>query len=134
MQQLQECHHTEVRMDIMSKLILQLIATNEMPADDRIQQAISLIIAHKGQTTVKEVRDQLFISERTFERQFIAQVGLAPKQFARIIQFQCSLKQLTDDTFEQLVDVGLDSGFADQSHFIRAFKKYTGKTPSVFLT
>jgi AraC-like DNA-binding protein len=32
-----------------------------------------------------------------------------------------------------MVEIGYDSGFADQSHFIRTFKKYTGLTPSAYL-
>ncbi|MGB5819895.1 MAG: AraC family transcriptional regulator [Saonia sp.] len=123
----------EERVAIFSDLFSKLIACNRIPPHDRIQQAISLILEYKGQTTVKGVRDQLFISERTFERQFIAQVGLTPKQFAKIIQFKSSLQQLSEENYNQLLDIGLDSGFADQSHFIRTFKKYTGATPTEFL-
>ncbi len=63
----------------------------------------------------------------------MAQVGLTPKQFAKIIQFQTSLHYLNNSTYDKLVEVGLDSGFSDQSHFIRTFKKYTEQTPSYYL-
>ena len=79
------------RVEIISTLVLNLIEVNQISPDDRIKQAISLILQSEGQTTIREVRDQLFVSERTFERQFLAEVGLTPKQFARIVQFQCSL-------------------------------------------
>ncbi len=36
---------------------------------------------------------------------------------------------MTDADYASLTDIGFDSGFSDQSHFIRSFKKYTGKTP-----
>ena len=113
--------------------MLQLIARNTARPDDRIQKAISIILENKGQSTIAEVRDQVFVAERTFERQFITQVGLSPKQFAKIIQFKSSLQLLNEENYDQLLDVGLDSGFSDQSHFIRSFKKYTGKTPSEFI-
>lgn len=121
------------QIDIICNLVRALVNANAIPPDDRIQRAIQLIIAHKGQTTVKELRAQLFLTERTLERQFKAQVGLTPKQFARIIQFQTSLRQMTQAGFDKLVEVGLDSGFADQSHFIRTFRKYTGQTLSFYL-
>jgi len=121
------------RVAIVSELMLELVAYNQVPHDDRIQKAISIILEHKGQTTIAAVREQLFITERTFERQFLAQVGLSPKQFAKIIQFKSSLRQLIEERPDQLLDVGLDSGFSDQSHFIRSFKKYTGQTPSEFI-
>jgi AraC-like DNA-binding protein len=31
-----------------------------------------------------------------------------------------------------LADAALSSGFYDQSHFVRFFKRYTGMTPSLF--
>ncbi len=118
---------------IISELMRQLIATQEIPADDTIQQAIRLILQHEGQLTVKEWREQLYLTERTFERKFMHQVGLSPKQFARIIQFQTSLSHLNEANYDKLVEIGLESGFADQSHFIRTFRKYTGQTPSFYL-
>jgi hypothetical protein len=65
---------------IISDLMRQLIALNQVPEDDRIQQAIEIVLQHKGQVSVKELREQLFLTERTFERKFMAQVGLTPKQ------------------------------------------------------
>ena len=75
---------------------------------------------------------QLPVTERTFERNFKSYVGLSPKQFAKIIQFQSSLNRLTKAKFQKLTDIGLESGFTDQSHFIRTFKSYTGQTPSFY--
>ncbi len=117
----------------LCKLMQDLIAYHKVPTDDQIQKAISLILQQKGQLRIAEVREQVYLTERTLERKFIDQVGLTPKQFAKIIQFKSSMKQLSEDTYGQLLDVGLDSGFADQSHFIRSFKKYTGQTPRDFL-
>lgn len=118
---------------IVSQLMLELIKSHNIPQDDIVQQAIHLIIQEEGQVSMKSVREDLYLTERTFERKFLDKVGLTPKQFARIIQFQTSLDQLNQAKYKKLVEVGLDSGFADQSHFIRTFKKYTGQTPSYYL-
>jgi AraC-like DNA-binding protein len=123
----------EEQVKIISSLIRTLIEANNVSPKDRIQQAIGLIIKNKGQIKIKELLEQLHITERTFERNFMNQVGLSPKQFAKIIQFQSSLHQLTQAKFKKLTDVGNDSGFSDQSHFIRVFKKYTSQTPSFYL-
>lgn len=121
------------QVDILSDLMLELIRYHEVPQDDRILRAIQIILQHRGRTSVRELREHLSLTERTLERAFKAQVGLSPKQFARIIQFQSSLSQLTASNYDRLIEVGLDSGFSDQSHFIRTFKKYTGLTPSYYL-
>lgn len=132
-QRLLESENSKDQVEIILDLMTELIRSNRVPENDRIQQAISLILKHGGQLKVKELLEQLFITERTLERDFMSQVGLTPKQFARIIQFQSSLNQLTQTKFNKMTEVGVDSGFADQSHFIRTFKKYTGQTPSYYL-
>ncbi len=120
-------------MDIISALMIELIKENKVPPNDQIQYAISLILEREGQVKIQDLLSEIYVSERTFERKFRAQVGLSPKQFAKIIQFQSSLNRLNEANFDKLVEVGIDSGFSDQSHFIRAFKNYTGQTPSFYL-
>jgi AraC-like DNA-binding protein len=129
-----ESDNSKDQVEIILDLMTQLIKSNRISETDRIQRAISIILKHSGQVQVKELTEQLVITERTLERDFMSQVGLSPKQFAKIIQFQCSLNQLTQTKFNKLTEVGLDSGFADQSHFIRVFKRYTGQTPSHYLS
>ncbi|MEW7291063.1 helix-turn-helix domain-containing protein [Aquimarina sp. 2304DJ70-9] len=130
---LTNCNNLNERVTIISDLMQELITSNQESKDDRIQQAISIILRHNGQIKIKELLEKLYVTERTFERNFMTQVGLTPKQFAKIIQFQCSLHKLNETNYDRLIEVGLDSGFSDQSHFIRTFKKYTGQTPSYYL-
>ena len=131
--QLINSDNLEEQVNIISTLMLQLIQANKISESDKVQQAINIILKHNGQIKGQALLEKLCMTERTFERNFLSQVGLTPKQFAKIIQFQCSLHQLTEAKFNKLVEVGFDSGFTDQSHFIRAFKKYTGQTPAYFL-
>ena len=132
-QRLIDAQSLENQINIISELMVELIENNDLPLNDQIQYAISLILEQEGNIRINEILPQIYMSERTFERKFIAQVGLTPKQFARIIQFQSSLNRLNKANFDKLVEVGFDSGFSDQSHFIRTFKNYTGQTPSFYL-
>ena len=132
-QQLISATTLEEQAQVITRLVLALVKSNQVEPDDRIQQAISIIIEQKGKVQIKELQEQVYLTERTLERNFSAETGLTPKQFARIIQFQTSLRQLTKKSYDKLVDIGFNSGFADQSHFIRAFKKYTGQSPSYYL-
>lgn len=130
---LQSTKNLERRMEVISNLILELVQSTNALRHNQIEQAIALIIKEKGQIKVADVLQKIHMTERTFERNFLKLTGLKPKQFARIIQFQSSLNRLDKNNFESLVTLGMDSGFADQSHFIRTFKKYTGQTPSYYL-
>ncbi len=100
--------------------------------DFKIQQALQLIIQSNGLQTIKAIREALNITERTFERRFTEQTGVTPKQFSKMIQFQVSLDDLSGKDHVQLSDIVYKNGFADQSHFIRVFKAFTGKTPGKF--
>ncbi|MBL4650110.1 MAG: helix-turn-helix transcriptional regulator [Aureispira sp.] len=132
-QELLKTNNLKIQTRILSDLISDLITAHSIPQNDVIQKAISIIIKHKGQIKIQDILKQIYLTERTFERNFSAQVGLSPKQFGRIIQFQFSLNQLNTSNLIKLTQIGLDSGFSDQSHFIRTFKKYTGQTPSHYL-
>jgi AraC-like DNA-binding protein len=117
------------RIAMIAECLLAVFASRKDLFDYKIQQAIQLIIDTNGQLPVKELREKLNIHERTFERRFITQVGLSPRHFSKIIQFQVSLSQLQSNDYAKLSDIVYDNGFADQSHFIRVIKAYTGKTP-----
>jgi AraC-like DNA-binding protein len=117
------------QVEIISNLMRGLISSHNINENDNIQKAIAQILHSKGQLKIKELLKELPLTERTLERNFKAHIGLSPKQFSKIIQFQSSLNQLTKVKFQKLTDIGIDSGFTDQSHFIRTFKSYTGQTP-----
>jgi AraC-like DNA-binding protein len=129
---IEKLNHTaehEKRIYLLATFLLAVFEFRKELFDYKIQQAIQLIIETNGQLPVKELRGKLNIHERTFERRFITQVGLSPKHFSKIIQFQVSLNQLQANDYSKLSDIVYDNGFADQSHFIRVIKAYTGKTP-----
>ncbi|CAN5811644.1 hypothetical protein BH11BAC7_BH11BAC7_30220 [soil metagenome] len=121
-------------INIISSFLSEIFHSQKEKLDYKIQQAVLQIIDSNGLLKIKYLREQLNISERTFERRFLAQVSITPKQFSKIIQFQNSLNDLQEKEFKKLSDIVYQNGFADQSHFIRVFKAYTGKTPKKFLS
>jgi AraC-like DNA-binding protein len=123
--------HSEV-LEIIADYFNELLKEASVNPDYRIKLAINLIMKTSGNVSIKEIRERLSVAERTLERQFVKEIGVTPKQFAKIIQFSTSMKQLTEADYVNLTDISYDSGFADQSHFIRSFKRYTGKTPKEF--
>lgn len=133
LQALLEAGSSKEKVDIITDLMRKLIQEHQVSDNDAIQKGVSIILSNKGQVRIQEVLDEVHMTERSFERHFKAYVGLPPKQFARIIQFQSSLNRLTDENYQKLTEVGYEGGFTDQSHFIRTFKQYTGQTPSFYL-
>lgn len=119
-------------VEILADYFTELLQNASINPDYRIKLAINLILKSNGIISIKELRDQLSVNERTLERHFLKEIGVTPKQFAKIIQFNSSMEQMTEADYVNLTDISYDRGFADQSHFIRSFKRYAGKTPREF--
>jgi len=132
--QILEKSETDQQVTIISEYITQLIQNTSNDPDSSIKLAVSSIIKSKGVIPIKELREQLFITERTFERRFNKEVGVTPKQFAKIIQFSFSYNHLKETDYTTLTNIAYENGFSDQSHFIRSFKRYTGATPKEILS
>jgi AraC-like DNA-binding protein len=132
LKQLNRPQNLKERVKIISTLLSSLFKNKQEELDLTIAHAIQKIISKKGQLTIGDLYKELHLTERTFERRFFSAVGVAAKQFAKIIQFQQSLEQLTVKDYTKLTDIVYANGFADQSHFIKVFKAFTGKTPLAF--
>ncbi|RPE05719.1 AraC family transcriptional regulator [Chitinophaga lutea] len=117
------------RMAILCTFLMQQIRENSRFEDAAIQHALSHIIQSKGSVPMKQLQEQLQLSERSFERKFKQYVGVSPKLFARISRFQASLSQLRNNDFCKLSDLAFDNDYADQSHFIRSFREFAGFSP-----
>lgn len=68
------------------------------------------------------------MSLRAFERRFHAAFHLTPQRFLRRLRLRIASRALVY-TDESLARIALTSGFADQSHFSREFRRQFGRTP-----
>ncbi|WP_114751624.1 helix-turn-helix domain-containing protein [Pleomorphovibrio marinus] len=116
----------------ISEGLTAMIHAKKANFDPTILKAIKGIMHANGLLNLANLAKELQLAKRTLERRFLASTGLLPKQFAMIIQFQNSLSQITQKEYDILTDVVYQNGYADQSHFIRVFKSFTGKTPKSF--
>jgi AraC-like DNA-binding protein len=127
--ELDNCKSADEKISILNRYFYTLSsAYNYGPAD----RAVELILSARGVISVSELCAALYVSERQLERIFRQYIGLSPKYYCRIIQFnyifQCI--QNKDSTW---MDIVHDAGYYDQSHFIRNFKAFTGEEPSSYV-
>lgn len=116
------------RIKIIEQFLLSRI--RDIKADKLITEAVTLIYQSKGAIRIKELNEQLFISQSAFEKRFRKIVGTTPKKFASIIRFNAALDSL--NKARSLTELCYENNFFDQSHFIRDFKQFTGDTPENF--
>lgn len=119
-------------IDVLSAFFISLIKKNKRKENNKVKYCLSKIQAAKGNVVLKDFPRELYISESNFERSFKQTVGISPKLYTRITRFQASLNQLRSRQYQQLSDIAFENNYADQSHFIREFKSFTGMIPHYF--
>ncbi len=67
------------------------------------------------------------LSERQLRRHFLADVGVSPKHYLRLLRFRAALPWALTPTPPDWR--ALDLGFYDQSHMIHEFRDFLGVTP-----
>jgi AraC-like DNA-binding protein len=72
----------------------------------------------------------LAISPRHLERLFHQHLGVRPKEYARLVQFDWAIRHAHART--SWGALAHAAGYADQAHFIRSFVACTSTTPERF--
>ena len=98
-----------------------------------VQTTIDTLLQTQGKTTIKSIVKDDAALKKQLARKFLKEVGLSPKQLGRMIRLQTALKMIINHEDKNLTHIAYDSGYYDQSHFIKDFKAFTGTNPSDFL-
>jgi AraC-like DNA-binding protein len=112
--------------------LLERVARPHVRVDARVEAVIAAINGAAGACRIDRLAAVADSSRRHLERLFREQVGLTPKAYARVVRFTAAAARLTDDPSVPLADVSSDGGYFDQSHMIREFLAFAGRTPDQF--
>ncbi|MFT3749956.1 MAG: helix-turn-helix domain-containing protein [Agriterribacter sp.] len=91
--------------------------------DNRKKKLFELLYASHGSIHVKELSEKAFWSSRQINRYFNQWFGISLKSYCNILRLGSSFKHISEGKLFP------EQNFADQNHFIKAIKKYTGVTP-----
>lgn len=100
--------------------------------DRAVQSGVSVLLQLNGQVSVDKLSRQININRRQLERRFAAAIGLSPKQLAKIMRLQATLKLLLSGQYSSLTELAYEGDYYDQAHFIKDFKEFTGMSPGKF--
>jgi AraC-like DNA-binding protein len=85
-----------------------------------------------GARSINDLAGEVGWSGRHLTDRFRAELGLRPKEAARIARFDRARRALRPGV--RLADLAADHGYADQSHLVRDFQAFAGCAPSRWLS
>lgn len=126
--------HPEIWREIENRRLSSLFnyaCSVSLSEEKKLKDSISLVVRYiqvnyMNLISIKDLSQAAGISLSRLQHVFKEATGLPLKQFILQEKIRKARGMLTDKT---LIDIALDCGFYDQSHFIRHFKKQTGITP-----
>lgn len=122
------CDDTRGCISLIEQWLMRRLARQSASHNlNRIGNAIKHMASNPSQTMESLARTAC-LSPRQFQRVFSRHVGMAPKEYSRIMRFQKSLWMLQNNHSDYAA-IAYECGYSDQSHFIREFRQYSSLTP-----
>ena len=93
------------------------------------KRALAYIEEHLGsKIEVGRIAEHVSLSKSHFSRAFKLSMGSSPMVYVSMRRVERAKLMMTS-TGQQLTEIALACGFADQSHFNRCFRRLTGTSP-----
>jgi hypothetical protein len=135
---LQQEKHTQqpfenLLLDVFNKFIRQGNAKKKIPAwAKELKEIIQDQVDTNLSLSLKEISKGLDVNPSYLSREFSKYFeNLSFGEYIRKLRIEKAI-QLMQTSAYSLTEIAYLTGFSDQSHFTRIFKKHTGKNPSVF--
>lgn len=114
----------------IQSFLINKLQQNYLRAKNKLtQHGVRKILSHNGIMKIDALAKELNISRRYLEMLFKDYVGLSPKHFSRIVQFQHVFSLVKSNQGFSLTQLAYAGEYADQSHFIRTCRQLTGVSP-----
>lgn len=117
---------------------IKLLRSTSLPKTEKgakeLMLAIEQIYISRGNMNLIDLSEMLNCSTRHVRSVFEKFVGMPPKTFCQITRFQSAVAKLLQPRNNTYVDIISESGYYDQAHFIREFKKFSRECPTSWLT
>lgn len=118
---------------LLASLLFSGSASDHLNRRQRsLSDAVSYLNEHFAEpVSLKELADRAALSPFYFTRMFAKETGMTPHQYLLATRIN-SAKFLLKTTGLSIKEVGLNSGFPDESNFCTTFKKWEQMTPSEY--
>jgi AraC-like DNA-binding protein len=127
-----ECLTFEARVGVMEDFLTGM-AARVRGKETMIAVAEQVFSLHGIVGSIPQLAAKTGLGSRQFERQFLRQVGMPPKLFARVARFQTALDAKIAAPARTWLEIAHRLHYHDQMHMIRDFQLLAGDTPKQLL-
>ena len=126
--QLTEAITLDLKLQLLQDFLIRQL---EKAAPDPIYDyCLNRISDAKGLITVAQLEKETGYSSRWLHKKFLEHLGTGPKNLSEIVRFKQFYQVYSTGAQLQSLKDHIYHYYHDQSHFIRAFKRFTGFTPT----
>jgi AraC-like DNA-binding protein len=117
------------KLTCLDKLLAGLVGKRSLRSEITDHALYLLRVKH---LSIAECARSIGVSERRLSQVFREEVGVSPKLWARIHRFQTVTRALHAGVNIPWVELALDCGYYDQSHFANDFRAFSGLDASAY--
>lgn len=122
------------KVEMINTFFIEWAARSVRQNNPLVAESVNFIFKNNGTNSIRQLVKHTGYTERHIERSFMECIGLSPKRFGNIVKLHSFLKLLKNKSRQNtFTRMSYEAGYADQSHLIKEFKKYTGITPNDYL-
>jgi AraC-like DNA-binding protein len=126
--QLVEANSITLKLQLLQIFLIKQL--EKTVADPIYDYCIDRIFGADGLVTVTQLEKETGYSSRWLHAKFSEHLGTGPKNLSEIVRFKQFYQAFSAGANYQSLKEQIYHHYHDQSHFIRAFKRFTGSTPT----
>lgn len=126
--QLADANTPMQKLQLLQDFLIRQLEKTE--ADPIYDYCINRIANSNGLVTVAQLEKETGYSSRWLHNKFTEHLGTGPKNLAEIVRFRQFYQAYSTGAELKDLKQHIYQHYHDQSHFIRAFKRFTGATPT----
>ncbi len=120
-------HRFAVMDDVLAR------GRSERTVPPEVMHAWERLVRRAEPLDVRMLADEVGWSRRHLSERFRREIGLPPRQLARVVRLQRSRRLLTLGDRSTMTAVATDSGYYDHAHMLHEWRSLAGCTPAEWL-
>lgn len=120
------------RLEITEEFLVERYVKN-IALNPCVEYAVDQIVGNPTQINLGLLYRKIGYSQKHFTDMFKTHVGVTPKAYVKLMRFQYAINEIETNESISWTSIANDSGFYDQAHFIKDFKRFSGFTPEDYL-